>query len=99
MTDADDADECVRGQLLVALWEGSAADTPARHQADKLASHLASVALEMAEAAPELNRSKPLHFRVSRGRWDRNRTCNLRFWRPNPACRAVSHAIATCRSA
>src|SRR5690348_7523569 len=27
-------------------------------------------------------RSKPLHFRISRGRWDRNRTCNLRFWRP-----------------
>jgi hypothetical protein len=34
-----------------------------------------------------------------RGRWDRNRTCNLRFWRPNPACRVVSDAIATCRSA
>ena len=33
------------------------------------------------------------------GRWDRNRTCNLRFWRPNPACRGVSHAVATCRSA
>ena len=33
------------------------------------------------------------------GRWDRNRTCNLRCWRPNPACRVVSDAIATCRSA
>jgi hypothetical protein len=34
-----------------------------------------------------------------RGRWDRNRTCNLRLWRPNPTCRVVSYAIATCRSA
>ena len=67
VTDADDADECGRGQLLVASWEGSAADTPARHQADKLASHLASVALEMAEAASEFNRSKPLHFRIPEG--------------------------------
>jgi len=33
--------------------------------------------------------SNPHEFRV-RGRWDRNRTCNLRFWRPNPWCRAVS---------
>jgi hypothetical protein len=34
-----------------------------------------------------------------RGRWDRNRTCNLRFWRPNPTCRVVSRGVATCRSA
>jgi hypothetical protein len=38
-------------------------------------------------------------FRVSRGRWDRNRTGALRLWRPHPACRVVSDAIATCRSA
>jgi hypothetical protein len=33
------------------------------------------------------------------GRWDRNRTGTLRFWRPHPACRVVSVAIANCRSA
>jgi len=33
------------------------------------------------------------------GRWDRNRTCTLRYWRPHPVCRGVSDAIATCRSA
>jgi hypothetical protein len=34
-----------------------------------------------------------------RGRWDRNRTCNLRFWRPNPACRGVSGDTVTCHVA
>jgi hypothetical protein len=37
--------------------------------------------------------------RLGRGRWDRNRTCNLRFWRPNLACRVVSRGVATCRPA
>jgi hypothetical protein len=35
------------------------------------------------ESSPEHHRSKPLHFWICVGRWDRNRTCNLRFWRPN----------------
>jgi hypothetical protein len=43
--------------------------------------------------------SDPHKSSLGRGRWDRNRTCNLRFWRPNPACRVVSDAIATCRPA
>jgi hypothetical protein len=25
---------------------------------------------------------QPLQLRICTGRWDRNRTCNLRFWRP-----------------
>jgi len=41
----------------------------------------------------------PDKFRVYRGRWDRNRTCALRLWRPNPACRAVSGDVARCRTA
>jgi len=33
----------------------------------------------------------PLHFWICRGRWDRNRTCNLRFWSP---IQVVSHSAA-----
>ena len=33
------------------------------------------------------------------GRWDRNRTCTLRFWRPNPAFRVLSGGVAGCHSA
>jgi hypothetical protein len=34
-----------------------------------------------------------------RGRWDRNRTGNLRLWRPTLSCRVMSDAIAIGRSA
>jgi hypothetical protein len=37
---------------------------------------------------------EPLQFRVPWGRWDRNRTCNLRFWRPNRAVRGRSWKVA-----
>src|SRR5262245_38243628 len=42
---------------------------------------------------------QPRKIQDSRGRWDRNRTCTLRFWRPNPACRVVSGSVAMCRCA
>jgi hypothetical protein len=41
----------------------------------------------------------PHEFSLGRGRWDKNRTCNLRLWRPHPACRVVSGSVATCHSA
>ena len=51
-----------------------------------------------AQCAKVTRRQVPMNSGIS-GRWDRNRTCTLRFWRPNPACRVVSRAIARCRSA
>jgi len=58
----------------------------------------APVGVKACEGGPQHVVATPIDSGFS-GRWDRNRTCNLRFWRPNPACRVVSHAIAIVRSA
>jgi hypothetical protein len=38
------------------------------------------------------NRSRPQKMRLKRGRWDRNRTCNLRFWSLLPFVQGRSRA-------